>query len=84
MGCAVASVTNRSPAARFQKGNKMRKAKLVLSPLEREYINIYKESPEITLEKYGSVVLQERMDKVYRDSREAFIQKLQRECPFLT
>lgn len=85
MGACGCKRSEPLPRRALPKGRKkMRKACLYLSPLERLYIDIYKESPEITLMKYGSEVLQERMDEVYRTARERHFKELKEECPFLT
>lgn len=78
----------------------MRKASLYLSPIERQYIQFYKELPETTMQKLRDMgvesdkihnIIQKRMDAIWKDMREkaktdkdGFTTALSSDCPFLT
>ncbi len=69
----------------------MKKARLYLSPMEREYIDRYKELPETTCGKNptdGSALVQKRMDKIWEEMKEKQknkdVSELEKEgCPWL-
>ncbi len=69
----------------------MKKARLLLTPMEREYVNRYKELPETTWDKNptnGSALVQERINKIWEDMKEKQknkdVSELEKEgCPWL-
>ena len=76
----------------------MRKANLHLSPMERKYIDKYKERPEITIKRLtdggfssndAHEVLQHRMNVIWQDMKKAHEENKKTEleiegCPFPT
>lgn len=70
----------------------MKKARLFLSPMEYKYIELFGESPELTLQKNplnGSQIIQKRMDTIWRSLKERNKKVVQTElekegCPWLT